>query len=289
MKPGIYHNLPFDDYRELDAVNNGKLSLMARSAKHCKNPAQEETNALQSGRLAHIAVLEPLDVLQRHVVMPKFAKHEQNVAASGERSTSRTKWVQEQEEQFRALHVGKEMISQAAYDEMLGVAQSVAEHAKARKLLHSDGDSEVTIVWEDEETGLLCKGRMDRLCLPRFADLKTSEDLNKFRHSFRNYGYYRQMAFYQDGYAKITGEILEPWIVAVEKKPPYCVQAAPVADDALEYGRQEYQRLLRQYAECLAKDHWPGPESPDAWRLPEWAMQDEGGLELVIGNKTVRL
>lgn len=289
-RPGIYHALNFTDYLAIDAVNSSSLGLLKKSPRHYKySPPQLETSALALGTLTHAAVLTPLEVIATYCVMPSFAQDPRNVTGDGAPSTSRTKWVQEREKEFRSMHEGKVFCSQSDYDAMLAMAQSIADCPDARDLLQGKGHSEVTIVWEDPDAGLVCKGRIDRECSPRLGDLKTSVDLKKFRHSLKDYGYYRQMAFYVDGWARLTGEVLEPWIVAVEKSAPYCVQCAPLDSETLEFGRREYKRLLAELAECMETNHWPGPPSPECWRLPDWAMQDEGGVELIVGGQAVSL
>lgn len=287
---GIYHGLPFADYLAVDAISNSALALFKKSPRHYRHsPPQEETSAMALGTITHAAVLTPLEVIATYVVMPNYATDPNNQTADGSPTTSRTKWVRDKEAEFKAMHQGKVFVAAKDYDAMMLMAKSIADCPEARDLLQGKGSSEVTIVWQDDETGLTCKGRIDRLCQPRLGDLKTSVDLKKFRHSLRDFGYYRQMAYYVDGFARLTGEVLEPWIVAVEKSPPYCVQCAPVDAETLEYGRREYRRLLRELADCLESDTWPGPPSPESWRLPDWAMQEEGDVELVVGNQTVRL
>lgn len=280
MQPGIYFDVIGEEYRAIDAVNNGSLSQLRRSPCHCQfSPPRDETPSQRLGRLTHEAILEPMEVLRRYVVMPDFARDERNQTGDGRRSSARTAWVREQEAVFRNMQVGKSFVEQDELDAMLAMAAAVASVDAAREILQQAGRSEVTIVWHDDGSGLLCKGRIDRLGPRTIGDLKTCPHLKKFQHSYRDFAYYRQMAFYVDGYAALTGQQLTPWIVAVENAPPYCVQVAPVHEDDLAQGRQEYGELLALYAQCKRTNEWPGPPSPESWRLPDWARR---GHEKVI-------
>lgn len=286
---GVYFGLTFDQYLAIDATNNGSLTRFKKSPRHYRFATSEETSASKTlGVLVHGAILEPLEVMRRFVVMPDFAKHPGNRTKNGEPTNFRTSWVLQQEADFESMHEGRDFVSQQDYDAMIMISRSVAAEPAARAILQSGGDAEVTIVWEDPDTGVLCKGRIDQLNPPRLGDLKTSANIDKFRRSYRDFAYYRQLAFYLDGYAQLTGEMLEPWIVLVESAPPYCVQVAPVCQEDIEFGRREYRRLLQELVACREEDHWPGPPSPEVWRLPEWFIESSEVLELIVDGKKVR-
>lgn len=275
MTTGVFYDVPWSEYRELPGITNSQLALLSRSPRHFRFPPKvQESPSLRLGTLTHAAILEPLDLLRRYVVMPDYAGDERNQTGDGRRSSARTGWVREQEESFRGMHAGKEFVAEQEMTAMVGMASAVAANDAARAVLQHAGRSEVTICWTDRSTGLLCKGRIDRLG-DTIGDLKTCVDLKKFVHSYRDFAYYRQMAYYVDGYATLTGQVLTPWIVAVEKTPPHCTAVAPVHADDLEQGRVEYRELLRKYQECQRTREWPGPPSPDYWRLPDWARRAE--------------
>src|SRR3546814_8878287 len=91
--------------------------------------------------------------------------------------------------------------------------------------LFAEGESEVTLRWVDEATGLRCKARADRWNRRRryMADLKTTDDASErgFGRSVVNYGYDITHAHYCEG-ARACGEPVDKYlIVAQEKKAPY--------------------------------------------------------------------
>jgi hypothetical protein len=156
---------------------------------------------------------------------------------------------------------------------MMQVVKSIDADPHARRLFAEVGAVEVSIVWDDPDTGIRCKGRFDKLGDGYAADLKTTLDITAFPKSIATYGYHRQQAFYRYGWAVLNGgELLDMWLVAVEKAEPFCVNAAPLSELALAAGDYEWRRLLRQVQECHESGCWPGPLAPDEWEIPEWAM-----------------
>ena len=280
MKPGIYKDLPFDQYLAIDALSNTAMGALAQSPRHYKlAPPLERQKALVLGNMIHTGRLEPDKFADRYAVCPDYHLDELNLTTKGERTESKvTKYVKERVAEFERAteQEGRESVPAEWYRDMLNVVESLYADADANKLFNAKGSFEITLVWEDPETGMLCKGRIDKLCTVqgKLVDLKSCEDLLKFPKSFANYSYARQIAHYQAGYIVLTGEVLEPWIVAIEKKPPYCCQSAPVDEAAIEWGNAERRRLINLLDECRKSDNWPGPETPEAWRLPEWMLNE---------------
>jgi hypothetical protein len=182
--------------------------------------------------------------------------------------------VKQQQEAFRSLHYDKTLVSQDEYDTMIGLATAINEQPFVATLFRN-GTAELSIVWEDP-CGLLCKARIDWLKNDhsKMVDLKTTNNALDFEKSLATYGYHRQMAFYQRGLIQlgINNEIV-PWIVAVEKTPPFGLRAAPVSQEALTAGWQEIDQLLNKLVTCKTTNKWPGYDSPDSWNLPQWYKQ----------------
>ena len=72
LKEGVYLDVPFEEYKAIDALNNSSLSHLARSYKHFRH--QQETRqekqsaALRFGTLAHAGVLEPERLLALYCI-----------------------------------------------------------------------------------------------------------------------------------------------------------------------------------------------------------------------------
>ena len=274
-KPGIYEGIEPEEYFSWEAVSNSRLNLLKRSPMHFRHGFTEATDAMRLGTLVHTGVLEPLAIAQRFVFMPNYANHPDNVTGTGARSFSAaTTFVKKMEEQFRQLHFDKQIVDKDQFDQMVGMANSLAACPPAKELLR-DGKAEISLVWEDP-CGLLCKCRIDWLKPGIMADLKTCKDAGSFERSIADYGYHRQMAFYQRGLAANGLDEHQPWIVAVEKTAPFGVRCAPMAEEALAVGRKEIDELLSLLIDCQRSNSWPGYESPEEWTLPRWYASNEG-------------
>ena len=262
--PGIYENLPMETYRSIDAMNIHLLMKGRRSMAHLKyaidhrEEQDEPTAAKILGTAGHMAVLEPERFEALVIERPKFVG-KGAVAA-------RDAW----EEQ----HLGRLVLTPAELAEVRAMAASVMSHPKASRIFGTPGKSELSIVWDDEDTGVRCKCRLDRL-IPGViaADLKSSRSAypSDFERDAWNMGYCQQIAFYADGTRAATG-LNEDFVVpVVENEPPYAVAVYHPSDEFLAVGRVEYRRLLRQYARCVQSGVWPGyDQNVQHLGLPLW-------------------
>lgn len=293
IQPGIYPGMSFDDYLAIDAESNTKLGLVERSPAHYRAAVElERCKPLVIGQLVHCGQLEPLALAERYAVMPDFHLMPENSTAAGRTSTSRmTLFVEAREAEFIHANRDKEVVTREWFAEAMGIVAALSQCEAARTILGEEGPVELTLVWVDDETGLLCKARIDKLMpqLAAFADLKTCAALDSFQRSIASYGYHRQCAHYQAGWAKLTGELLTPWIVAVEKQRPYCSQAAPLDEEALTRGEERRRAALDLIAECKESNNWPGPPSPPSWRVPEWELNAGEPLSLIVNGEAVEV
>lgn len=284
-QPGIYEDVPAEEYFSWDAVSNSRLSLLHKSPMHFQHGFQESTPAMQFGTLCHAGVLEPESIKSRYKVMPNYALDPGNRTEKYESSTSRaTKYVRQREADFREDFSDFEIVDQSRYDEMSQIVSGLTAHPLAKKLFRK-GQTELSLVWEDK-SGFVCKCRIDWMTTKIFADLKITADVVNFERSIAKFGYHRQMAFYLRGLQAVGLEDREPWIVAADKCLPVGIRCAPISEDALVIGRREIDRLLKRLAECQESGEWPGYESPRAWNLPHW-YSESSAVELVINGEQV--
>ena len=278
LKEGVYLDVPFEEYKAIDALNNSSLSHLARSYKHFRH--QQETRrekqsaALRFGTLAHAGVLEPERLLELYCILPDFTEgiDSKNPRATKEYKTKVKAWEQK--------HKNLTAITPQEYDRMLGVSQSIHSDAVARAAFQ-DGKAEVTLIWRDPLLGRMCKARPDyvKAEVNLICDLKTTRDAADFERAIANYGYDRQAAFYLRG-AQILGYDMESFFfVAVETEPPYGVRAAPLDKDTLEDGRKQIEQLLAELAECELKDTQSGYKHPDTFAKPKWAFKFKTAAE----------
>ena len=295
-KPGIYCDVPFDEYLSWNAISNSSLHAAAKSMAHFNSQrAVEETPPMRLGKLCHAGKFEPLLIAQQYAVVPEtqFASEVRKPDGSMYDSPRSSKAFKELVADFKERNLGKIFVSDSEFQTMIGVVRSLSLHERASEYLADRPETsyEVSIVWVDEESGLTCKGRLDALQAERriIGDLKTTRDASRFEDTIARMSYHRQGAMYVNGMFELTGDVHEFTITAVETIDPFTVRSAPLDEDALEAGAEEYQRLLGQIAECRITKKWPCQKSPKKWHLPAWAERNSEDVELTIGGQTVRL
>jgi hypothetical protein len=249
---------------------------MTRSAKHYRYRCAHEktTPALALGKSAQCAVLEPERFDLEFVVWDERTE-------TGRLRPRNSKDF----DAFVRAHVGKTVLTPDEHRYALDVRSAIRGDRVARKYLR-DGSPEVTMLWDDVETGRACKGRADWITTLEGVDamvgLKTSRDLDPRRFSSQaaSLQYYLQWAFYFDGYAAITGK--EPRVVEIclEAEPPYDVVCYVIPTEVLELGRETYRELLGRVAACELAERWPGrAENEVLFELPAYLQPSDENLE----------
>lgn len=274
VAPGIYKRGEVT-YDAIDAVNFSTLKHLARSAKHYRHVVDaggiDPTAPMRLGTAAHVATLEP----------GRFAREYAAVPDEGGKAPRRgTKaW-----EAFAAANDGRELLKQGEYDAAVAMRDAVRADALAMRYLIR-GEPEVTLVWHDRETGILCKGRIDWLSTSVadiVVELKTAADVSpsKFQAAYARMLYHGQAAFYTDALETLTGRPAYHKCVAVESKAPHDVVVYDVIGEPLEAGTELYRDLLKQLAECRERDEWcgHGKGAEVTLRLPAWAVANDDDL-----------
>lgn len=271
--PGIYRNMSFDDYAAIDAINNSTLGHFSRSALHAQaymlNP-DHPSDAMELGTAFHAAVLEPDRFDEEFVAAPVCDR--------------RTLAGRERWKAFTDANSGKVVMPKGEADACMRMAQAVRKSDTANTLLRAKGANEVVVIWEDDETGVLCKGRTDGIRIlgeyTYLIDIKSTRDASRgeFSKSIFRYGYHRQLAMYLDGLTAVTGDARHrrPVFIAVENIMPHALAVYELEPDSVESGRIEYREFLRKYANCVATGKWPGyADGLQPINVPHWAMKGD--------------
>lgn len=261
---GLYADIPAEQYHALPGVSQSMLKeLRDRSPAHLRwrlDHPQPSTPAQVLGAAVHDCVLLP-DSFDRAWVR-------------GIEGDGRTKAVKEAREALMAEHPEATVLKPEDYDTCMAIRNAIASHPKARQLLI--GDAELSAVWTDERTGLLCRGRYDLLGhkTGTIVDLKTTlcASTTAFSRSIWQYGYHIQAAHYLAGAHALRLPYDRFAFVAVEKAPPYAVALFELAMPAIADGRRELEALMDVYAQCERTGEWPGySPNVEIIDLPRWA------------------
>ena len=263
--PQIIHSMPNADYHASPAISKSGLDKIARSPAHyqaARETDQEVTDALVFGSAFHDFILLPEVFQTAYTVLP-------------EDFNGRTK---EGKALMSAIkESGQTVLKSEWVENIKGMAAAVAAHPKAAALL-SGGHSEVSMFWQDADTGLDCRCRPDYIHSSGIiADLKSTADASPaaFAKSCANFRYHVQDAFYSEGYYQATGEWPRGFVfIAVEKTAPYAVACYTLDDVAKEKGRELYQRDLQTLQVAQAANAWPAySDQIKTIQLPAWALR----------------
>lgn len=157
---------------------------------------------------------------------------------------------------------GLDLLKLDQVDELLGTVAGLRANPLAKRLLYDEpGEPERGIQWIDEETGLTCRARIDKLLngsLSWIIDLKTALSVshNDFAASAWAHGYHRQVAFYRRAVKALTGEEMPFVFVVVAKKPPHECELIELDEEFVAMGEQQVTFGLRRLAECLETGRW---------------------------------
>ena len=267
-RPGKWYGVPDEDYHSYAAASNSTLGKLLRSPAHMlwsqNNPSSGSSDAFRLGSAAHVAILED---------------NFEEIWGRGPDGDRRTKAVrmawQEAEEKY-----GGNILRGAQYDACLAMRDAVAEHETSSALLNAPGQSEVSIVWDDEKTGVRCKGRIDRLPDDPslgIVDLKTTKDASPkaFAKSLWAYGYFRQAAHYLEGLRVLHDRRHAFRFITVESSPPHGVAVYRIDDGSIDAGAAQLDRLLNTYRVCQDNDHYPAyPDEELDISVPAWAFAE---------------
>ena len=156
-----------------------------------------------------------------------------------------------------------------------------------------DGVPEMTMVWRDGPSGVLCRGRLDwwhndPTDRTMFWDYKTTKNAEPGGAARRLIGTGAEMqaAFYMRGITAITG-IRDPrfGFIMQETVPPYAVSAVEFDRDILIAADQLLNKALEMWAQCIAEDKWPGYSATlQTVNAPGWYLAQQRERELMDEN-----
>ena len=208
---GIFEDVPDAEYRAIDAHGSSVVKAAAMlSAAHAsvKTP---DSPAMFKGRLAHCMFLEPDQVDLRY---------ERQLAGHGASKAVK-------EDKARIIEAGKTPVSTSDWNGVDGAVTAARKSPVISSILDS-GAPEVTIVWKDKLSGLMCKARVDWLDMKgRVAfDLKTTSTFGGaapgvWTRQVRRYGLGIQAVHYLDGLSQLTGQLWDWRWIALELVPPF--------------------------------------------------------------------
>lgn len=182
--------------------------------------------------------------------------------------------------------IGRTLLAADDLEAVISMVLAARQNPVVRVILDAPGGAaEQSVFWVDPETGAPCRIRPDYAVPPcdlfpngLIVDGKSNDDSSPegFARNCWNSQMYFQAAFYSDGMQRLWGTSEPPtfmWI-SQERDRPYATACYAAGADFVAYGRREYRRLLRVFADCLHTGKWPGyPSTVQPLELPAWAAK----------------
>lgn len=207
-------------------------------------PAKDK-KSLAFGRAAHSLVLGE----------PEFAKHFIVSPFDNFMTKEARLW---RDEQTRQIVKGEEL------DIIKDMAAAQKANAQVMNAF-TKGKPEQSLIWKDAATGIWLKARPDWLpdmpAVRFITEYKTAESIKpaKLDRAVFDYGYEMQAALALDAVQLVMDvKPLGLAHVVQEKSPPYLVDLRLFSDEQIAWGRMQYRKALRIFAECLQTGEWPG-------------------------------
>jgi PDDEXK-like domain of unknown function (DUF3799) len=272
--PGVYE-MDIDTYHTQKAcagasISSGGLRKIDREcpakfyATSDLNPKAfpgKDTKSLSFGRAAHCLMLGEPEFDKKFIISPfdNFTTKEARA------------WRDSQQRQIVKLG------EMSVINDMVAAQKASSDVSRA----FTHGAPEKSLIWKDEETGVWLKSRPDWLpTKPEdrlIAEYKTADSIKPSLLSAAafNYGYEMQAALLLDGVQATMGVIPSGVAFIVqEKEPPYLVEARIFTPEQVDFGRMQYRRALRIFADCLQTGVWPSySEGPAYFQTPYWVAK----------------
>lgn len=286
--PGAYSDVSAEDYHRAPNLlpgpsisASGMKTLLTRSPAHYwhdsplnpNRPAEEAKRHFSVGKAAHDMLLLSDRWPDHYHVLPE----DFNANAT----KAQAEWHAKRE---AAIDAGKVILRHDDAEAVRTMADAIRRNRLAAALL-TNGESEVTLTWQDEKTGVWLRARPDFLPAKRriIPDLKTCADGSPraFSRAIGNNGYALAAAVYLEGIRVIFGDDpARAWMhVAVEKDAPHVVALYQLPPEDILRGHHLFRRAVNIFADCLREDRWPGyADEPVMCGLPGWDRKsiDEG-------------
>jgi hypothetical protein len=247
---GVHLDIPEPEYHALPGLSSTGIKKMLDAPavfEQYQREGEKPRTVFDVGSAAHAKILG--------VGAGVIAYPDEHLTPSGNVSTKKavTEWAAEQRT-AGLIPVAPDQI--AAVDAM---AEAVLDHTDARILL-THGQPEVSIIWDDPETGARCRGRIDYVRdNGLLVDLKTADGARPWNWAYKaeDHGYFEQRVHYGNGWEVLTGSAARFLTVVVDKKQPHLVFVAEYDEPTCDKAAENVQHAIDAYAKGIASGDWP--------------------------------
>lgn len=256
-------------------------------------PEKDAGDALSLGRAAHALILGD-EVFDEHFAYVPDDAPRRPTATQIKAFERDGVWSEAAKEgaefwdAFDAKANGKAMISETQIEHIKFMSQNIAKCPEAVEAL-TGGLTEISMIWQDPQTGVWIKSRPDQL--PDngfdFSDLKTFAPRSKsikraVQQSITEYRYDMQMALAAMGAEQVFGTTASECIlIMAQSNPPYTVTPIKINTDTLYWARVMCRHAIDTFAECLKTNTWPMPvEGIIEYSLPPSLLEQYAQMQM---------
>lgn len=217
-----------------------------KTPHHARFGKRKATNALEIGKAAHIAILQP-ELLDQSVTR-------------GPTDRRGNKW---KEAQDFANAAGTILLTEADFETVMIIRDLAGVVPEIEAMQSGTNYVETAAYHVDEETGLLLKTKPDIYNADHrlIGDVKNMADASwpAFQRDVGKFGYHFQHAMYSDLWEKGAELPVDGFFFIVfEKSDPPMVACYELKSSAIKEGYAQYRAAVELWAKCIEKDEFPG-------------------------------
>lgn len=276
-EPCIIRGMPNEIYHKMPALSNSGLkTLIDCPAKYyykylsgeCEN---KEKPSYKIGKACHMYLLEGREAFEKvywHNPFSEYTKEAliSHIQAVYGASADIKKWLKPDLMTYilekENIIPGQIHLTKSELNQIVTMAKAIRNHTQANNALSQNGESELSLFWQDEITGVWLKCRPDFLPYDckNVPDFKTADSANPriFPSNFLKYGYHIQSAMYRMGIKAVCGIDVENFFFLVqEKEAPYITQIFNPDMIYTVWGEKAIYNGINKFLECRDNDIWP--------------------------------
>lgn len=244
------------EYNAAEGIRRSDLWRMHESPEKFRwflEHPEPATPALVFGSAVHKLLLEPESFDEEYAVAPNVDR--------------RTKAGKEEWERILSAAGERVLLSADDAETIRSMVKKANSIPYVQDLLR--GEHEKPFFWEDPDTGITCKARVDILTQADgkvlIGDYKTTTDARTdifVNRDMQRYGYTLQAFMYTEGAMRCLGLDYRPDFVFLvqEKKAPYAMNAVMVCGDSdvMMYGQDQFREYIGTLKQCMETGYWFG-------------------------------
>lgn len=277
--PGRFDDMPAETYHAIECLSAGGAKKILKTPAHfrlMRDKPNEPTASMVFGTVVHTLVLQPDLADSMVIAVPDDApKRPTSAQRNAKKPSFEALSAIEFWDGFNERAAGKIILSGEDFDRARRTADAVHAHPAARALLNG-ALREISLFWEDADTGVPVKCRYDIWNREIGGDLKTCQSAHPddFAKDIAKFLYHLQGALYWSGAEHRLATPDGFVFIAAESDQPHFVAVYELDQPSLLAGGALYREAMKRYAECVKAGAWPAyPDGVTRINVPGWALK----------------